>query len=94
MSKLDAAYNRLKLLADGCDVSGLDHLPIVARENAAPFAADIRAILDAVDDLEDRTDILHDLVTDECERRAIGGGPNWRERHEKTWARAMELFEG
>lgn len=36
---------RMTLLATSCDVSGLDHLPVVSRENAAPFAADLRALL-------------------------------------------------
>lgn len=36
---------RLRWLADGCEISGLEHLPVVARANAAPFAADVRAVL-------------------------------------------------
>lgn len=53
-----------------------------------------RALSDAQDNAEEYHEILHDLVQDECEMRAIGGGPGWKERHEKTWARAFELFEG
>lgn len=93
MTKLDDAYAQLKLLADACGVTGFDHLPVVSRANAQVFAADVRTVLAAIDDAEAEREILHDLVMDESERRAIGGGPNWRERHEKTWARAMELFE-
>lgn len=39
------AIARLEMLARGCEVSGLDHLPIVSRDNAAAFAADLRTLL-------------------------------------------------
>ncbi len=43
-----AAVERLTLLADGCAVSGLDHLSVVDRANAEPFATDLRTILAAL----------------------------------------------
>lgn len=39
------AVERLQFLADACHVTGLGHLPVVARENAAAFAADLPIIL-------------------------------------------------
>ncbi len=41
--------------------------------------------------VEELREVLHDLCMDHSERVAIGGGPGWRERHAKTWARAYEL---
>lgn len=55
-AKLNEALERLKLLADGCDVSGLDHLPIVSRANASEFAADLRALLAEVERLKTNFD--------------------------------------
>jgi hypothetical protein len=45
---------RLQWLADSCDVTGLDHLPVVSRENAKPFADDVRAVLRERADLSRR----------------------------------------
>ena len=42
---------------------------------------------------EEAYEILHDLVDMQCEKWAIGGGPNWKEREEAIWRRAKELFE-
>lgn len=42
------AVDRLTLLADGIDVSGLDHLPIVSRANAVGFQRDLRLVLAAL----------------------------------------------
>lgn len=50
-----------------------------------------RQLADALDQLTEHAEALHDLCMDQCEREAIGGGPNWRERHAKTWARAFEV---
>lgn len=41
---------------------------------------------------EELDEILGDLLRDHSEREAIGGGPGWRERHAKTWARAWEVY--
>lgn len=83
MSKRDDAYNRVKRYVEFPSGGALQDL----------FDADLRILLDVFEDWETEHEILSDLVTDESERRAIGGGPNWQERHAKTWARAMELFE-
>lgn len=45
---------------------------------------------EARDDLEER---LRDLVMVDSEEWAIGGGPGFKERKEKAWARAREPFE-
>jgi hypothetical protein len=45
---LDDARARLELLVRGCAVEGLDHLPIISRSNAEPFAKDLRTLLAAL----------------------------------------------
>jgi hypothetical protein len=57
MTDLTAAVERLTMLAAGCDVAGLDHLPVVSRENAKPFAADIRLVLSALQRQEGATSL-------------------------------------
>ena len=37
------------------------------------------------------TNVLRDLLRDESERRAIGGGPDWKARHAKSWEAAFGL---
>lgn len=44
-------------------------------------------------DMEDFKEILHDLVMIDCEEAAIGGGPGFKERKEKAWNRAHEVFQ-
>jgi hypothetical protein len=46
--ELTAAVDRMRLLALSCAVEGLDYLPVVSRENAKPFAADLELILAAL----------------------------------------------
>lgn len=45
---LQAAVERLRWLADGCDMQGLGDLPVVSRTNAESFAADLRTLLAAL----------------------------------------------
>lgn len=101
MTALDEAYNRLswvegRLRATGAFTASLlvsyGHAPSLVDAISA-FCSDLREVLGGVEERDEYREIIHDLVTDESERRAIGGGPGWKERHEKTWARAMELFE-
>lgn len=44
-------------------------------------------------DAEEFKERLHDLVMIEAEQDAIGGGPGFKERKEKAWRLARELFE-
>lgn len=37
---------------------------------------------------------LRDLLRDESERRAIGGGPDWKTRHAASWTAAFDIFDG
>lgn len=46
-TEIAEAVERLELLAKACTLSGFDSLPIVSRQNAGPFAADIRTLLAA-----------------------------------------------
>lgn len=47
------AEERLRMLADGTEVTGLDHLPVVARANGVAFAADVRLVLQELADLRE-----------------------------------------
>jgi hypothetical protein len=55
------AVERLKLLALGCAVTGLDHLPVVDRANAKAFAADIHALLAERDRLRAALKTYHEF---------------------------------
>lgn len=46
--ELTAAVDRMRLLALSCEIAGLYDLPVVSRENAKPFAADLELILAAL----------------------------------------------
>lgn len=50
----------------------------------------LEAPFNLADDYRER---LHDLVMIDAEEWAIGGGPGFRERKEKAWSRAREMFE-
>lgn len=58
---------------------------------------DLNALLAERDALvgerEDLTEILRDLVMLDAEEWATGGGPGFKDRREKAWARARERFE-
>lgn len=58
-------FARLKELAAACALPGLDHLPVVSRENATPFAADLTALLSRLERAEAENEQL---------RLAICGG--------------------
>lgn len=45
------------------------------------------------DDKQASHDALHDLVMLRAEEFAIGGGPGFKERQEKAWRAAEEIFE-
>jgi hypothetical protein len=48
---------------------------------------------EALGDRDEYRDLLHDLVMLDAEAWAIGGGPGFKERHDKAWGRARERFE-
>lgn len=58
------------------------------RQERESLKANLAALQDAYTEVYDA---LSDLCTDEGERRTIGGGPGWKERHAATWSRAFEL---
>lgn len=51
------------------------------------------ALQDLEDDRDDYRERLRDLVMIDAEEWAIGGGPGFKDRHAKAWARAREIFE-
>lgn len=63
--------------------------------------AELRAFIDGVHPLEkwieeDRDELremLDDLWFCHSEQKAIGGGPGWKEREAKAWARVAAYFE-
>lgn len=75
-----------------------------ARSPEKVLAGDLRNLLDALSseraareeaegEIEDLTEILRDLVMIDGEEAAIGGGPGFKDRKAKAWARARERFE-
>lgn len=103
MTKLDDAYNRLDrfetlLRKRRTFVPAL--IPYDEEGTQPSFAAvitalcdDIRTVMAGIDEREEYREILHDLVMIDSEERAIGGGPGFRARRDKAWARASEPFE-
>lgn len=48
---------------------------------------------EALGDVDEYRDLLHDLVMLDAEEWAIGGGPGFKERRDKAWSAARERFE-
>lgn len=53
----------------------------------------VEALEELWGDMDDYRERLHDLVSIDSEEWAIGGGPGFKERKAKAWARAREPFE-
>lgn len=83
-----------------CDDSGLVAECITDEDAAYISACHPARIIGLVDEceglrdeVEELAEMLRDLVMLDAEANAIrGGGPGWRERHDKAMARAAERF--
>lgn len=48
---------------------------------------------DVIDQRDELKEILKDLCDLDAEYQAVGGGPGYKQRSEKAWQRAHEVFQ-